>query len=458
MKSLTPKEIVAELDKYIIGQKDAKRMVAIAMRNRWRRQHLPDDLRDEVAPKNIIMIGPTGVGKTEIARRLAKLSDAPFLKIEASKFTEVGYVGRDVESMVRELTEIGVNTAKSQRAAEVEAVAEEMAEERLLDIILPPQYRPAESGGETPETFYGHGPGDTVKAPTNTRERLREKLRNGDMDERYVEIEMQESASIPLQIFSGAGLEEMDVGLQGMLGKILPKQTKNKKVKIKEAQKLLAHEEAQKLIDMDEVVSTALERTQDAGIIFLDEIDKIAVRDHSGHGPDVSREGVQRDLLPLVEGSTVITKYGPVNTQHILFIAAGAFHMSKPSDLIPELQGRFPLRVELSNLTADDFERILREPLNSLVKQYVGLLKPEDIELIITDDAVKEVAASAELVNEQTENIGARRLYTIMERVIEDISFDAPERAGSTITIDADYVRKRLEDILKDQDLSRFIL
>ena len=458
MKSLTPKEIVAELDKYIIGQKDAKRMVAIAMRNRWRRQHLPDDLRDEVAPKNIIMIGPTGVGKTEIARRLAKLSDAPFLKIEASKFTEVGYVGRDVESMVRELTEIAVNTAKSQRAAEVEAVAEEMAEERLLDIILPPQYRPAESGGETPETFYGHGPGDTVKAPTNTRERLREKLRNGDMDERYVEIEMQESASIPLQIFSGAGLEEMDVGLQGMLGKILPKQTKNKKVKIKEAQKLLAHEEAQKLIDMDEVVSTALERTQDAGIIFLDEIDKIAVRDHSGHGPDVSREGVQRDLLPLVEGSTVITKYGPVNTQHILFIAAGAFHMSKPSDLIPELQGRFPLRVELSNLTADDFERILCEPLNSLVKQYIGLLKPEDIELIITDDAVKEVAASAELVNEQTENIGARRLYTIMERVIEDISFDAPERAGSTVTIDADYVRKRLEDILKDQDLSRFIL
>ena len=458
MRSLTPKEIVAELDKYIIGQKDAKRMVAIAMRNRWRRQHLPDDLRDEVAPKNIIMIGPTGVGKTEIARRLAKLSDAPFLKIEASKFTEVGYVGRDVESMVRELTEIAVNTGKSQRAAEVEAVAEEMAEERLLDIILPPQYRPAESGGEMPETFYGHGPGDTVKAPTNTRERLREKLRNGDMDERYVEIEIQESASIPLQIFSGAGLEEMDVGLQGMLGKILPKQTKNKKVKIKDAQKILAHEEAQKLIDMDEVVSTALERTQEAGIIFLDEIDKIAVRDHSGHGPDVSREGVQRDLLPLVEGSTVITKYGPVNTQHILFIAAGAFHMSKPSDLIPELQGRFPLRVELSNLTADDFERILCEPLNSLVKQYVGLLKPEDIELIITDDAVKEVAASAELVNEQTENIGARRLYTIMERVIEDISFDAPERAGSTVTIDADYVRKRLEDILKDQDLSRFIL
>ena len=458
MKSLTPKEIVAELDKYIIGQKDAKRMVAIAMRNRWRRQHLPDDLRDEVAPKNIIMIGPTGVGKTEIARRLAKLSDAPFLKIEASKFTEVGYVGRDVESMVRELTEIAVNTGKSQRAAEVEPLAEEMAEERLLDIILPPQYRPAESGGETPETFYGHGPGDTVKAPTNTRERLREKLRNGDMDERYVEIEMQESASIPLQIFSGAGLEEMDVGLQGMLGKILPKQTKNKKMKIKEAQKILAHEEAQKLIDMDEVVSTALERTQDAGIIFLDEIDKIAVRDHSGHGPDVSREGVQRDLLPLVEGSTVITKYGPVNTQHILFIAAGAFHMSKPSDLIPELQGRFPLRVELSNLTADDFERILREPLNSLVKQYVGLLKPEDIELIITDDAVKEVAASAELVNEQTENIGARRLYTIMERVIEDISFDAPERAGSTVTIDAGYVRDRLKDILKDQDLSRFIL
>jgi ATP-dependent HslUV protease ATP-binding subunit HslU len=457
MISLTPKEIVAELDKYIIGQKNAKRMVAIAMRNRWRRQHLPDDLRDEVAPKNIIMIGPTGVGKTEIARRLAKLTDAPFLKVEASKFTEVGYVGRDVESMVRELTEIAVSMVKSERTAEVEATAEQMAEEKLLDIILPPQYRPA-GEAEPQETFYGTGPGDTVKAPTNTREKLREKLRDGDLDERYVEIEVQESPSLPLQIFSGSGLEEMDVGLKGMLGKLMPSQSKKKKAKIRDARKLLVQEEAQKLIDMDEVVSTALDRTQDAGIIFLDEIDKVAVRDHTSHGPDVSREGVQRDLLPLVEGSTVITKYGPVNTQHILFIAAGAFHMSKPSDLIPELQGRFPLRVELSSLNADDFVRILKEPLNSLVKQYIGLLKPEDIELVIADDAIKEVAASAELVNEQTENIGARRLHTIMERVIEEISFDAPARAGSTITIDADYVKDRLKDILKDQDLSRFIL
>ncbi len=457
MISLTPKEIVAELDKYIIGQKDAKRMVAIAMRNRWRRQHLPDDLRDEVAPKNIIMIGPTGVGKTEIARRLAKLTDAPFLKVEASKFTEVGYVGRDVESMVRELTEIAVSMVKSERTAEVEATAEQMAEEKLLDIILPPQYRPG-GGTEPQETFYGTGPGDTVKAPTNTREKLREKLRDGNLDERYVEIEVQESPSLPLQIFSGSGLEEMDVGLKGMLGKLMPSQTKKKKAKIRDARKLLVQEEAQKLIDMDDVVSTALDRTQDAGIIFLDEIDKVAVRDHTSHGPDVSREGVQRDLLPLVEGSTLITKYGPVNTQHILFIAAGAFHMSKPSDLIPELQGRFPLRVELSSLNADDFVRILKEPLNSLVKQYVGLLKPEDIELVIADDAIKEVAASAELVNEQTENIGARRLHTIMERVIEEISFDAPARAGSTITIDADYVKDRLKDILKDQDLSRFIL
>jgi ATP-dependent HslUV protease ATP-binding subunit HslU len=307
MKSSTPKEIVAELDKYIIGQHNAKRMVAIAMRNRWRRQHLPDELRDEVAPKNIIMIGPTGVGKTEIARRLAKLADAPFLKVEASKFTEVGYVGRDVESMIRELTEIAVNMVKSERTAEVESVAKGMAEERVLDIILPPQFRPSGEGSEQVETFYGSGPGDTVKAPTNTRERLREKLRAGEMDERYVEIEVQESPSLPLQIFSGSGLEEMDLGLKGMLGKLLPSQSKKKKVKIKDAMKILAQEEAQKLIDMDDVVSTALQRTQDAGIIFLDEIDKIAVRGYSGQGPDVSREGVQRDLLPLVEGSTVIT-------------------------------------------------------------------------------------------------------------------------------------------------------
>jgi ATP-dependent HslUV protease ATP-binding subunit HslU len=450
--SLTPQQIVGELDKYIIGQNDAKRMVAIAMRNRWRRQHLPDELRDEVAPKNIIMIGPTGVGKTEIARRLAKLADAPFLKVEASKFTEVGYVGRDVESMIRELTEISVNMVKSQRTEEVQEVAEHMAEERLMDIILPPKYRSEE------ESFSGRGPGDTEKAQPTTRDRLMERLRKGDMDERYVDLELQESPSLPLQIFSGSGLEEMDVGLKGMLGKLLPSQTKRKKVKIKEAKKILAQEEAQKLIDMDEVVSAALRRVQDSGIIFLDEIDKVASRGQSGYGPDVSREGVQRDLLPLVEGSTVITKYGPVNTQHILFIAAGAFHMSKPADLIPELQGRFPLRVELGSLTADDFVRILREPVNALVKQYIGLMKTEGIDLNITDDAIEEIASSAESVNEQTENIGARRLHTIMERVIEDISFDAPARKGTSVTIDAGYVKERLKDILKDQDLSRFIL
>ncbi|RJP66745.1 MAG: ATP-dependent protease ATPase subunit HslU [Candidatus Abyssobacteria bacterium SURF_17] len=455
MSALTPKEIVAELDKYIIGQHAAKRMVAIAMRNRWRRQHLPEDLRDEVAPKNIIMIGPTGVGKTEIARRLAKLADAPFLKVEASKFTEVGYVGRDVDSMIRELTELAVNMVKSERTAAVAAVAEKMAEERLMDVILPPQYS---SAGGTPETFAGHGPTDTEKAPSTTRDRLLEKLRSGSMDERYVEIDVQEAPSFPLQIFSGSGLEEMDVGLKGVLGKLMPSQKKRRKTKIKDAKKILAQEEAQKLIDMDEVVSAALNRTQDAGIIFLDEIDKIASRGQPGYGPDVSREGVQRDLLPLVEGSTVTTKHGPVNTQHILFIAAGAFHMTKPSDLIPELQGRFPLRVELSSLTAADFERILREPVNALVKQYIGLLKTEGVELIITDDAIKEIARSAEFVNEQTENIGARRLHTIMERIIEDISFDAPTRSGSTINIDADYVKERLKDILKDQDLSRFIL
>ncbi|RJP23761.1 MAG: ATP-dependent protease ATPase subunit HslU [Candidatus Abyssobacteria bacterium SURF_5] len=451
--SLTPKQIVGELDKYIIGQNDAKRMVAIAMRNRWRRQRLPEELRDEVAPKNIIMIGPTGVGKTEIARRLAKLADAPFLKVEASKFTEVGYVGRDVESMIRELTEISVSMVKSQRTEEVQQVAEKMAEERLMDIILPPKYQPA---GEV--TYAGHGPADIEKTQPTTRDRLMEKLRKGDMDERYVEIEVQDTVSFPLQIFSGSGLEEMDVGLKGMLGKLLPSQTKRKKVKIKDAKKILTQEEAQKLIDMDEVVATAVKRVQDAGIIFLDEIDKIASRGQAGYGPDVSREGVQRDLLPLVEGSTVITKYGPVNTQHILFIAAGAFHMTKPSDLIPELQGRFPLRVELSSLTAQDFVRILKEPLNALVKQYVGLMKTEKIDLIITDDAIEEIARSAELVNEQTENIGARRLHTIMERVIETISFDAPVHAGTSVTVDSSYVRERLRDILKDQDLSRFIL
>ncbi len=450
-EQLTPRQIVAELDKYIIGQKEAKRAVAIALRNRWRRQKLPPELRDEVAPKNIIMIGPTGVGKTEIARRLARLAEAPFIKVEASKYTEVGYVGRDVESMVRDLTELAVNMIKSEKAKAVEERARELAEERLLDILLPP------SKGTFPRHEQGLAELEREAPALETREKLRKRLREGKLDDRVVELEVKERLVPMVEIFSSTGLEEMDINLKEMLGSILPQRTKRRKVKVKEAQRILAQEEAGKLIDMDEVIAEAIRRAENSGIIFLDEIDKIAGRETT-HGPDVSREGVQRDLLPIVEGCTVTTKYGLVRTDHILFIAAGAFHVSKPSDMIPELQGRFPIRVELSSLSKDDFVRILTEPENALTKQYIALLETEGVEVEFTKDAMEEIAEIATVVNQNTENIGARRLYTIMERILEEVSFEAPHMMGVKVTIDAPYVRNRLQDIVKDQDLSRYIL
>ncbi len=460
MKSLTPSQIVRELDKYIIGQDAAKRKVAVALRNRWRRQRLPDDLRDEVAPKNIIMIGPTGVGKTEIARRLSNLADAPFIKVEASKFTEVGYVGRDVESIVRDLTDIAVNNVRQQKTKDVEDQARRFADERLLDLLLPPglpqkDYSPGQpSGAES-----GPEPDQAQEPMARTRDKLRQRLLAGELEDRVVELETRESTAMPMMhVFSNAGFEEMDINIQDMLGRILPQRTKKRKAKISEARKILMNEEAQKLIDMDEVVSMGLKKVQETGIVFLDEIDKIAGRSSTGSGPDVSREGVQRDILPIVEGCTVVTKYGHVKTDHILFIAAGAFHMTKPSDLIPELQGRFPIRVGLDGLDADDFERILKEPQNSLVKQYVALMGTESVELTITDGAIKEIAQSAYAVNQRTEDIGARRLHTIMEHVLEDISFDAPEGDRRAVVIDEEYVREHLKDIMEDRDLSRYIL
>jgi ATP-dependent HslUV protease ATP-binding subunit HslU len=444
--TLTPRQIVVELDKYIIGQHKAKRAVAIALRNRWRRQRLSEDLRDEVMPKNIIMIGPTGVGKTEIARRLAKLVQAPFMKIEASKFTEVGYVGRDVDSIIRDLTEIGVNMVKSEMAEQVQEKAETLAEERLLDLLLPPLRTAA--GPEQPTT-------EQEEQHVSTREKLRQQLRAGKLDDRFVEVEAKEKV-MPFGIISNVGLEEIEMGLKEMLGGLLPEKTKKRKLKVPEAVRLLVQEEASKLIDMDKVVKEALQRVEQSGIVFLDEIDKIAGRET--HGPDVSREGVQRDLLPIVEGSTVTTKYGPVKTDHVLFIAAGAFHVSKPSDLIPELQGRFPIRVELDSLGKDEFVRILTEPKNALIKQNVELLATEEIEISFTRDAIEEIAEIAALVNERTENIGARRLHTIMERLLDDISFDAPEKKGAKISINAAYVSERLSDIVKSEDLSRYIL
>lgn len=444
--SLTPRQVVEELDKYIIGQHRAKRAVAIALRNRWRRQRLPDDLRDEVMPKNIIMIGPTGVGKTEIARRLAKLVHAPFLKIEASKFTEVGYVGRDVDSIIRDLTEIGVNMVKQEMTEQVQEKARQQAEERLLDLLLPPI--------RTSPGF--ESPAEDQMEQKNTREKLRRQLHEGRLDDRYVEIEIKEKV-MPFGIISNVGLEEIEMNLKDMLGGLLPEKSKRRKVKVAEAMTILTQEEASKLVDMDKVVKEALQRVEQTGIVFLDELDKIAGRE-SGHGPDVSREGVQRDLLPIVEGSTVTTKYGPVKTDHILFIAAGAFHVSKPSDLIPELQGRFPIRVELDSLGKDEFIRILTEPRNALIKQHIALLRTENVTIEFTKDGIEEIAEIAAKVNEQTENIGARRLHTIMERLLDEISFDAPERRGAAITIDAAYVRERLSDIAKSEDLSRYIL
>jgi ATP-dependent HslUV protease ATP-binding subunit HslU len=445
---LTPAEIVAELDRYIVGQERAKRAVAIALRNRWRRQNLPAELRDEVAPKNIIMIGPTGVGKTEIARRLAKLAQAPFVKVEASKYTEVGYVGRDVESMIRELTELAVNMVKAEMVAAVQDKAEDLAEDRLLDLLLPRGREPFSS-----ESLEEVGAG----AREATRDKLRAQLRSGRLDDRMVELETQQQAMPMVEVFSGQGMEEMGINLRDMLSNILPSRTKRRRLRVGEARRLLVQEEAQKLVDHDEAVSLAVRRVENSGIVFVDELDKVAGRE-GGRGPDVSREGVQRDLLPIVEGSAVTTKYGIVRTDHILFIAAGAFHVTKPSDLIPELQGRFPIRVELDPLTRNDFVRILTEPRNALITQYVELLKTEAVSLRFTPDAIEAVADIATRVNTATENIGARRLYTIMERLLDEVSFGAPDLGGKEITVDAGYVHQRLGDIARDQDLSRYIL
>jgi ATP-dependent HslUV protease ATP-binding subunit HslU len=458
LDELTPREIVAELDKHVIGQKDAKRAVSIALRNRMRRQKLTPELAEEIIPKNIIMIGPTGVGKTEIARRLAKLSNSPFLKVEASKFTEVGYVGRDVESMIRDLVETAIENVREEKLEDVADKAELNAEERLLDILLPPSPapRPAEpvssSGGVVIDGNSG-----LTESSNRTREKLRQQLREGKLDERMVEIDVRERNFPSFEIISNQGVEEMDVNLKDMLPNIFGQRTKKRKMKVNEAFEYLIQEEEQRLIDMDQVTRVAIDRVENAGIIFLDEVDKIAGRE-GGHGPDVSREGVQRDILPIVEGTTVNTRYGMVRTDHILFIAAGAFHVSKPSDLIPELQGRFPIRVELQSLTMEDFVRILTEPKSSLVKQYTALLETEGVKLEFTPEALEEICRFAFRVNEGTENIGARRLHTIMERVLDEISFDAPEKKGQNFNVDADYVRKMLNDIVKDQDLSRYIL
>ena len=444
---LTPQEIVAELDKYIIGQNPAKKAVAIALRNRYRRRKLPPDLADEIAPKNILMIGPTGVGKTEISRRLAKLTCSPFLKIEASKFTEVGYVGRDVESMIRDLVRISVDMVKQEKIAEIEGKARAAVEERLLDILLPPAPRRDEASGPTAEE----------PPARETREKLRAQLRAGLLDERTVEMDVKEKTTPPLEVVSNAGVEEIGFQIQDFLPGFLGGRTKRRRMKVKEARELLLEEEERRLLDMDQVSRLAIERVEQSGIIFLDEVDKIAGRE-SGRGPDVSREGVQRDLLPIIEGTTVNTRFGLVRTDHILFIGAGAFHVSKPSDLIPELQGRFPIRVELASLGKDDFVRILTEPENALIRQYEALMGTEGVHVAFTADAVDEIADVAEKVNADAENIGARRLHTVVEKVMEDISFAAPNIAEKSIRIDRDYVRDHLKDILVSQDLRRFIL
>jgi ATP-dependent HslUV protease ATP-binding subunit HslU len=447
INALSPREIVYELDKYVIGQKQAKRAVAIALRNRMRRQKLSPDLAEEVAPKNILMIGPTGVGKTEIARRLAKLAQSPFIKVEASKFTEVGYVGRDVESMVRDLVEIAVNMVRDEQIELVKVKAQQNAEERVLDLLLPPRpYAPDED------------PSRVREETQQTRERLREQLRAGKFDERLVEIEVAQKGGFPsLEIVTGSSIEEVEFNLKDMMPGMFQGRPKKKRVPVREAMVTLEQEEQQKLVDMDQVARVALERVQQAGIIFVDEIDKVAGRE-GGHGPDVSREGVQRDILPIVEGTTVNTKHGMVRTDHILFIAAGAFHVSKPSDLIPELQGRFPIRVELEALGRAEFVRILTEPKNALVKQYTALMATEGVDLTFTEDAIELIAEYATLVNERTENIGARRLHTVMERLLDEISFEGPDLVEKSITIDAAYVRRMLADIVKNEDLSRYIL
>jgi len=452
---------VGKLDRHIIGQGDAKRAVAIALRNRWRRQNVPQELADEISPKNIIMIGPTGVGKTEIARRLAKLDNSPFLKVEASKFTEVGYVGRDVESMVRDLVELSVNMAKSEEQENVRAKAAEIAEERLLDILLPPRPTEMKVNEMLDDSIQTGNTEPAMEQPQKydaTREKLRKQLKDGKLSSRLVELEVAEPRSGPMiEIFSAAGMEDMGLNIKDMLGNMMPQKKKKRTVKVPEAMEILAGEEAQKLIDMEKVTKTAVERVEQSGIIFLDEIDKIVGSD-SPHGPDVSREGVQRDLLPIVEGSNVNTRYGMVKTDHILFIAAGAFSSSKPSDLIPELQGRFPIRVELDSLGKEEFIRILTEPNNALVKQYTEMMATEGIKIIFTEDAVAEIAQVATVVNERTEDIGARRLYTIMETLLDEISFEAPDMKEKEIKIDAEYVKEKLDDIVEDEDLSRYIL
>jgi ATP-dependent HslUV protease ATP-binding subunit HslU len=456
MRNFTPKEIVSELDRYIIGQDRAKKSVAIALRNRWRRQQIPEELRDEVAPKNIIMIGPTGVGKTEIARRLARLAQSPFLKIEASKFTEVGYVGRDVESMIRDLMEIAVNMVKNEEMEKVIEKGRELAEERLLDLLLPPMQKEA-SLQEDAEVAQSSSIRPITPQQTHTREKLRQLLREGKINDRYVELEVTDKTFPVVEIFSATGMEDIDINLKEIFGNLFPKKKKRRKVRVAEAIEILTREEAQKLVDMEDVIEKAKERVEHSGIIFLDEIDKIASRGET-IGPDVSREGVQRDILPIVEGTTVNTKYGMIKTDHILFIAAGAFHSTKPSDLIPELQGRFPIRVELDPLTKEDFVRILTEPENALIKQYVELMKTEGVTLIFEDDAVEEIAEMATLINSRGENIGARRLHTVMERILEDISFEAPNLENKEVRITASYVKERLSDVIEDEDLSKYIL
>ena len=454
MSDLKPSDIVQALDRYIIGQNGAKRSVAIALRNRWRRRQVPNELREEIAPKNIILIGPTGVGKTEISRRLSKLTDSPFIKVEASKFTEVGYVGRDVESMVRDIVELSVNMLKSREQEAVKGKALQNAEERMLDLLLPKMNPPH------PQVNEENVPvpvGEETDHHASTREKLRRMLRQGRLDQRYVNLDVSERAAPVVEIFSNVGMEELGMNFRDMFGSLLPKNTKRRKVKVPEAMEILVQEEAQDLVDMDKVVKDAIEKVEQSGIIFLDEIDKICGRE-GGSGPDVSREGVQRDLLPIVEGSTVTTKYGPVKTDHVLFIASGAFHGSKPSDLVPELQGRFPIRVELDSLGRDEFVRILTEPQNALIKQYTELLKTEGVHIRFDAEAVHRIATIAEEVNNRTENIGARRLHTLIERLLEDILFDAPDIEIKQITIDSGYVDGKLKDIKDDEDLSRYIL
>lgn len=465
INSLTPRETVAELDRYIIGQADAKRSVAIALRNRWRRQQVEPPLREEIAPKNIIMIGPTGVGKTEIARRLAQLAQSPFLKIEASKFTEVGYVGRDVESMIRDLTQLAINMVTKEEQEGVQEKAALMAEERLLDLLLPRSASQGGMGGASmPSNVISLGHDDSIRHDESraqtTRERFREMLRQGDLDDRVVEMSVSATGGTPVvEVFSASGMEDMQNSLQEAFSKFFPKKKQTKKIKVPEALELLKREEAERLVDHESVTEKAIRRTEQSGIIFLDEIDKIASRGGTSSGsPDVSREGVQRDLLPIVEGTTVTTKYGPVKTDHILFIASGAFHIAKPSDLAPELQGRFPIRVNLHALGEEEFFRILTEPQNALIKQYQALLATEDINLIFEEEGIRELARIAVQVNQKTEDIGARRLHTVVERVLDEVSFDASDREDLTFTVTAEYVRRQLNDISDNQDLSRYIL